>query len=175
MGRRCSWRRYRAASGSSTLSLRRGPRRACAADQLTDQFQDYFGAAQTDSATGKIHMLGAGWTITGSPTAPHAVALMIKVLWDCTNQKLPVRVELVTGDGQPVTIPGPTGPQPVISQIDLEAGRPPGIAPGSTLSAVFAVNMASIPLSPGLYEWRASVDGRTQGGSFQVMASPAHQ
>ncbi|MGH9208918.1 MAG: hypothetical protein ACRD1G_20640, partial [Acidimicrobiales bacterium] len=63
----------------------------------------------------------------------------------------------------------------VISQIDLEAGRPPGIAPGSTLSAVFAVNMASIPLSPGLYEWRASVDGRTQGGSFQVMASPAHQ
>lgn len=47
-------------------------------------------AAQTDAATGKIHMLGAGWTITGSPTAPHAVALMIQVPWDRTNQKLPV-------------------------------------------------------------------------------------
>ncbi len=45
-------------------------------------------AAQTDAATGKIHMLGAGWTITSSPTAPHAVALMIQVPWDRTNQKL---------------------------------------------------------------------------------------
>jgi hypothetical protein len=132
-------------------------------------------AAQTDAATGKIHMLGAGWTITGSPTAPHAVALMIQVPWDRTNQKLPVRVELVTGDGQPVSVPGPTGPQPLVSQIELEVGRPAGIAPGSTLSAVFAVNVAPMSLSPGRYQWRASVDGHSQGESFQVMAPSAMQ
>jgi uncharacterized protein DUF6941 len=132
-------------------------------------------AAQTDAATGKIHMLGAGWTITGSPTAPHAVALMIQVPWDRTNQKLPVRVELVTDDGQPVSMPGPTGPQPLVSQIELEVGRPAGIAPGSTLSAVFAVNVAPMSLSPGRYEWRASIDGHSQGESFQVMAPSATQ
>lgn len=36
-------------------------------------------AAQAAAATGKIHMLGAGWMLTGSPTAPHTVALMIQV------------------------------------------------------------------------------------------------
>lgn len=130
-------------------------------------------AAQTDAATGKIHMLGAGWTITGSPTSPHAVALMIQVPWDRTNQKLPVRVELVTGDGQPVLMPGPTGPQPLVSKVELEVGRPAGIAPGSTLSAAFALNVAQMALSPGRYEWRANVDGHSQGESFQVMASSA--
>jgi hypothetical protein len=104
-------------------------------------------AAQTDAATGNIH---------------NAVALMIQVPWDRTNQKLPVRVELVTDDGQPVSMPGPTGPQPIVSQIELEVGRPAGIAPGSTLSAVFAVNVAPMSLSPGRYEWRASVDGHSQ-------------
>jgi len=125
-------------------------------------------AAQADSASGKLHMLGAGWTVTSSPTAPHAVALMIQVPWDRANQELPVRVELLTQDGQAVTIPGPTGPQPIISEIKLEVGRPPGIAPGSTLNTAFAVNVAALPLSPGRYEWRATVDGDTQGESFQV-------
>jgi hypothetical protein len=126
-------------------------------------------AAQADSASGKLHMLGAGWTVTSSPTAPHAVALMIQVRWDRTNQELPVRVELLTKDGQAVTIPGPTGPQPIISEIKLEAGRPPGIASGSTLNTALAVNVAALPLSPGRYEWRATVDGDTQGESFQVV------
>lgn len=130
-------------------------------------------AAQTDSTSGKLHMLGAGWTVTSSPTAPHAAALMIQVPWDRSNQELPVRVELLTEDGQAVTIPGPTGPQPIVSEIKLEVGRPAGITRGSTLSAVFAVNVASLPLSPGRYEWRATVDGDTQGESFQVVKQPA--
>lgn len=130
-------------------------------------------AAQTDSTSGKLHMLGAGWTVTASPTAPHAVALMIQVPWDRSNQELPVRVELLTQDGQEVTIPGPTGPQPIFSEIKLEVGRPAGITRGSTLSAVFALNVASLPLSPGRYEWRATVDGDTQGESFQVVEQPA--
>lgn len=126
-------------------------------------------AAQTDGMTGKVHMLGAGWTVTASPTSPHAVALMIKVPWDRTNQKLKVRVELLDDDGHAVTIPGPTKPQPILNESELEVGRPAGIAPGSTLSAVLAVNVASLPLPPGRYEWRATVDHHTQAESFQVM------
>ena len=44
-------------------------------------------AAQAES--GKVHMLGAGWSITGSPSAPHAVAVLIKVPWiEPTSSKL---------------------------------------------------------------------------------------
>jgi len=126
-------------------------------------------AAQADVATGKIHMLGAGWTHTTSPPGPHAVALLIQVPWDRTNQKLPLRVELLTDDGKAVTVPGPTGPQPLLNEAELEVGRPPGIAPGSTLSAAFALNVASLPLPTGRYQWRATVDGHLQAESFQVM------
>lgn len=56
-------------------------------------------AAQADPGSGKLHMLGAGWSDIGTPTTPHAVAIMIKVPWDRTNQKLPLRLELVDGGG----------------------------------------------------------------------------
>jgi hypothetical protein len=36
--------------------------------------------------SGKVHMLGAGWPVTGVPAAPHAIALLAKVPWDRTNQ-----------------------------------------------------------------------------------------
>ncbi len=127
-------------------------------------------AAKADDS-GKLNMLGAGWNMTGSPTAPHAVALLIQVPWDRANQKLPVRVELLTEDGEAVISPGPTGPQPLLSEMALEVGRPPGVAAGSTLNAAFALNVASLALSPGRYEWRATVDGHTKGESFQVIGT----
>jgi hypothetical protein len=126
-------------------------------------------AAQADSVSGKLHMLGAGWTVTSSPTAPHAVAVMIQVPWDRSNEELTVKVELLTEDGLAITIPGPTRSQPIVSEMKLEVGRPPGIARGSTLNSAFAVNVAALPLPPGRYQWRATVDGDTQGESFQVV------
>lgn len=127
-------------------------------------------AAKADE-NGKLNMLGAGWNLTGSPTSPHAVALLIQVPWDRANQKIPVRVELLTDDGEAVSIPGPTGPQPLFSEMALEVGRPPGVAAGSTLNAAFALNVASLGLSPSRYEWRATVDDHTQGESFQVIGT----
>lgn len=109
-------------------------------------------AAQAES--GKIHMLGAGWSITGSPTAPHAVAVLIKVPWDRANQPMSLNLQMLEADGSPVTVATPDGRLPIAANAKIEVGRPPGLAPGSMLDASFALNIPSLPLAPGRYEWR---------------------
>lgn len=129
-------------------------------------------AAQADSTSGKLHMLGAGWTVVPTPTPPSAVALMVQVPWARTNEVLPITVELLDADGHPVKLPGPTDneTQALRQEARLEVGRPPGIAPGSTLSAAFAMNVGPLPLAVGRYEWRAVVAESVQSEFFQVMA-----
>jgi hypothetical protein len=124
-------------------------------------------AAQSDPSTGKIHMLGAGWSMIKSPT-PHAVALLIQVPWDRANERLSVRVELLDADGKPVKLGGPEGDEPIAAEAELEVGRPPGVDRGSPLNAAFALNVGPLPLSPGRYEWRATVAEDSLGESFQV-------
>ena len=59
-------------------------------------------AAVADPA-GKLHMLGAGWSLTSTPTAPQAVAMLIKIPWDRANQKLHFALRLLDPDGKQVT------------------------------------------------------------------------
>lgn len=126
-------------------------------------------AAQSDSASGTMHMLGAGWSVTPTPTAPQAVALLIKIPWDRANQKLTLTLQLLTADGQPVVLPGATATETVGATAELEVGRPAGIAHGSMLDASFALNVSRMPLAPGRYQWRADIAGTVQTESFQVM------
>jgi hypothetical protein len=123
-------------------------------------------AAQAES--GKVHMLGAGWSITGSPTAPHAVAVLVKVPWDRTNQPMSLKVQLHEADGGPVSVPTAEEPLHVMAQALIEVGRPPGLAPGSMLDASFAFNIPSLPLAPGRYEWRLTLAEHEQVASFTV-------
>ena len=60
-------------------------------------------AAQAEN--GKVHMLGAGWSITPSPTAPHAVAVLMKVPWDRANQPMDLKLQLLDPDGNQIEIP----------------------------------------------------------------------
>jgi hypothetical protein len=118
---------------------------------------------------GKVHMLGAGWSLTGVPAAPHAIVLLGKVPWDRTNQQLHLHLELVDGDGQPVTLPDPNGsPVAVGQEADLEVGRPPGIPPGSMLNAAFALSVPSLHLQPGRYTWRLNFADILDSESFTV-------
>jgi len=64
-------------------------------------------AAQADTATGKVHMLGAGWSLTRAPVT-HAVVLLAKVPWDRTNQRIPFTLTLRDGDGVDVTFTQPS-------------------------------------------------------------------
>ena len=117
---------------------------------------------------GKVHMLGAGWSITSSPTAPHAVAVLMKIPWDRANQKLPMKLRLLDSDGKPVMFETPQGKAPVLQEAQIEVGRPPGVAAGSPLDASFALNVPSLPLTPGRYEWRLEIAEETRTAPFQV-------
>jgi hypothetical protein len=119
--------------------------------------------------SGKMHMLGAGWSMTSSPTAPCAVAVMVKVPWDRTNQQIPLTVTLVDSDGRPVELPAPGDQtQNIKAEGIVEVGRPAGIPAGSSVDAAFALNVPSLPLSPGRYEYRVDVSDQTFHAGFLV-------
>lgn len=102
--------------------------------------------------SGKVHMLGAGWSNTGSPTAPQAVVTMMKVPWDRANQPIALQLQLLDSDGHPVSVPTAEGIKPIAAEATLEVGRPPGLKAGSMLDAAFVLTLPSLPLAPGRYE-----------------------
>ncbi len=124
--------------------------------------------AAVADASGKLHMLGAGWSVTSSPTAPHAVAILLKVPWDRANQKIRATLNLLDSDGRPVLVTSGSDQVPIKNEADLEVGRPPGLAPGTPLDVSLAMSIPSLPLAPGRYEWRFDVVGSTFAAGFQV-------
>lgn len=126
-------------------------------------------AAQVDPG-GKVHILGAGWSITTSPTAPQSVVALIEIPWDRCNTQLPMQLALVDADGQPVILPGQPGApdQRMEFQSVIEAGRPPGVTPGTAITAPFSLNVPSMPLTPGRYSWRLVVADDNFLKSFTV-------
>jgi hypothetical protein len=119
--------------------------------------------------SGKVHMLGAGWSVTGAPTPPHAVAVLMKIPWDLANQKLPVVLQLVDADGRAVVVSSPDGrSQTIESRAEVEVGRPPGLAHGTPIDASFALTVQPMPLEPGRYEWRLEITDRSFSAAFSV-------
>ena len=102
-------------------------------------------------------------------------AVKILVPWDAANVPHDFSARLVTEDGgDPVLATSPEGPAvptPIEFQGRFEAGRPPGLAPGSQLDAPFAVNIAGLPLPSGRYEWQVAIDAElVDRVAFTVMA-----
>jgi hypothetical protein len=120
-------------------------------------------AAQADPS-GKLHMLGAGWSVTGTPTAAAAVAVLLKIPWDLANQKLPFSLLLEDADGQAVVLGGAS----VDMESEFEVGRPPGLEPGSPIDASFQLSVQSMLLAPGRYQWRLRVGADEFAEGFQV-------
>lgn len=124
-------------------------------------------AASADQSSGKVHLLGAGWTITGSPLPGHAVVVLLGVPWDRTNRQHSIRLSLLDAEGAPVLAPAAdTGePVPVAVEGKLEVGRPPGIPAGSPIDTPFVISFPpGLPLSPGRYVWQLEVNGEAQEG-----------
>jgi hypothetical protein len=115
-------------------------------------------------AEGKLTIVGGGWSMTGPEPAPFGIAILIRVPWDQANEVHRLRLELLDADGSAVTMPTEEGDTPVVflDDTEFEVGRPPGIKPGIPLDFPLALNASPIPLAGGRYEWRLSIDGRTQ-------------
>ncbi len=117
-------------------------------------------SAQTSSAEGKLHILGAGWNLIGPEPSPHAVALIVEVDWNAANQPHTLVMELHDADGQPVRL-GPDGTVPRV-EAQFEIGRPAGHPDGQPLNVPMAFNFGPIPLPAAQrYVWVVSIDGET--------------
>jgi len=104
---------------------------------------------------------------TSVPTRPMSVAMFLRIPWDRANQRLPMTLELLDADGQPVSLDG----QVVAIPAEIEASRLPGLEHGSMLDAAYAVTVGSLPLTPGRYEWRLTFADRLFSAFFSARAS----
>jgi hypothetical protein len=125
---------------------------------------------------GKLYVLGGGWSVYRGSPVTMALAIKIDVPWDEANRPHDVVARLVTEDGGDPVLPDPDGggelaPRRVEFQGRFEAGRPPGLVPGSDLDAPLAINIAGLPLAVGRYEWQLTIDGDIADRiAFSVMA-----
>jgi hypothetical protein len=117
-----------------------------------------------EAINGKLYVLGGGWSVTGPTPAPSALAIKIDVPWTDANRRFPVAVELLTADGDAVTVPDPLGnPQPITAAFELEVGRPPGVPHGTPLDATVAFTIPPLPLTPGQrFAWHLTIDGESK-------------
>jgi hypothetical protein len=114
---------------------------------------------------GKLYVLGGGWSTTGSPTAPMAVAIKVEVPWDRSNVAHDWRLALVDADGRPVTA---NDDRQVEVTGRLEVGRPAGLPEGTPLDAPLVVTFGPMPLPPGRYEWRLEIQEFVETCAFLV-------
>ena len=113
-------------------------------------------------AEGKLTIVGGGWSVTGPMPVPFGVAVLFQVPWDRANMQHRFRLELLDADGEPVLVETEEGEQPLVIEGEFEAGRPPGLTPGTPLDVPFAINVPGAPVPPGgRYEWCLSVNGET--------------
>lgn len=110
---------------------------------------------------GKLYILGAGWSISRGNN-PMAVAIKVQLPWEEANKSHNWVLELVSEDNNVVAPQGPQGPQPIHVEGNLEVGRPSGLKPGSPLDVPLALSVGPLPLPPGRYLWRFSIDGETR-------------
>jgi hypothetical protein len=115
---------------------------------------------------GKLTIVGGGWSQTGPDPAPFGIGLLIQVPWDQANTPHQFTVQLLDADGAAVSFdeedPESESDQSVEFGGEFEVGRPPGLKPGTPLDFPVAVNSVPLPLEPGRYEWRLTIDEQSR-------------
>ncbi len=134
--------------------------------------------AETDATSGKVHIIGAGWSMTGPAPGPHAVVAFIQVPADRVEEgPIPVTLRLIDRAGQVVEVPGPAGMQRLEITGQVEMQVPEDWDHSTPLQIAFAVNLMGIPLQPGQsYAWTIEVEEKELTSTeFQVRSVPATQ
>ena len=135
-------------------------------------------AAQVDPA-GKVHILGAGWTVVGvggnpqgrdgnnesdpGPGLPgQAVVAMLHVPWHETIEPHFLRLRLEDADGNAVMVGPPGDQRAMVHDQPFTARRPTGAPEGITIDVPVVVSIGpGMPLEPGRYAWRLEIDGQS--------------
>jgi hypothetical protein len=129
--------------------------------------------AERDAATGKVHVLGAGWSVTGPAASAQAVIIFVKVPADRVGAPIPITLRLLDAAGQIVKVPGAAGIQRMEISGQIEMAELEDPEDSAELDAVFSVNVGPIQLEPGSkYSWSVEVDGKeTASTEFRVRRS----
>lgn len=115
--------------------------------------------AETDPG-GKVHVLGAGWSVTGPNVGPQAIVGFIQVSAEQSGAPISFILRLADRTGEVVEVPGPAGMQRMEVSGQVEMRVPEGWDGSTDLSAAFAVNVM-VPLPQGHpYTWSLEVDGK---------------
>jgi len=128
--------------------------------------------AETDTGSGKVHILGAGWSVINPSPSPQAVVAFIQVPPDRVGEPIPVTLRLADLAGQMAEVPGPAGMQRMEFQGQIEIGTPDEWDGQTDLQATFVVNLM-VPLQPGQsYAWLLEADGKELASTrFRVRSS----
>jgi len=140
---------------------------------------------------GTLSLLNVGWSITqlrrvvapsaqqDAPplvTAPQVVVVFMEAELAMCNRALTLQIELMTEDGEVVSIPGPLGPQPVRLEQQIMVPSPAGAPTGFPGRASAMMELPTgLPLGPGSYRWQARVNGKEEeewSAQFYVAAPP---
>jgi hypothetical protein len=114
--------------------------------------------AQADPS-GKVHIIGGNWTVTGPEPAPQGLVLFLKGFsQEAIGTAITVRLRLEDSEGTPVRFPGPAGPQTLLIQGQIELLPNESHIAGDALNAAFTVNVSPLPLAAGGYVWIAEID-----------------
>jgi hypothetical protein len=122
---------------------------------------------------GKVHVLGAGWTVTGPQVGPQAIVGFIQVPAEEVGAPVAFTLRLSDQTGELVEVPGPLGMQPMELGGQIEIREPEGWDRSTELGAPFAVNVM-LPLPQGhSYIWSLEVDGKELASiTFYVRSTP---
>ena len=128
-------------------------------------------ADHAEAINGKLYLHGGGWSDVVQPVGPGSqpgvvhfgIAASILVGWNETNRRFPLTITIVHEDGDELAKIG----------AQVEAGRPPGITPGTEFRNILAVQANMVFPKTGRYDVRAELDGQTRQVTFRVIPQPS--
>jgi Family of unknown function (DUF6941) len=126
-------------------------------------------ADAAQAVDGKLYVRGGGWSVI-TVGAPFAIAAKVDVPWNQATDTHTLKLELLDIDGHPVVN---DDSDPIQIEGTFATGIPAGHTPGTPLDGVFAIGIAAgAPLQPAQrYEWRLSIDGRTENDWYLAFAT----
>jgi hypothetical protein len=121
-------------------------------------------SANTDRTTGKVHLLGAGWSLTGPPVPPFAIAGFLRIPWDEAKEDLSFRLQLVDEHRTKIELPRADGESRSVrfeGKLGLVEAQPDeDVTREVPMNLSFSLNIPPLPLSPGrTYEWVLEISG----------------